>query len=139
MVTFNTVKDAVGGVLAQTWPDWPVYDERMSQGFKEPCFFVLLLPSSHEKIRDNRYQRSHSFVIHYFHNESYEALHAMAEQLYSLMDLIPFGAKPIRGKAMSHSIVDGVLQFYVRYDFHVLQEQPPGVKMQKMNQEGWLK
>ncbi len=139
MVVINDVKDAVVSTIATTFPTMDVYDERMPQGFNEPCFFVLMFPVAHTKQRDRRYIRSHSFDIHYFNNDNYTDLHDMAEQLYSLMELITMDGNLIRGEAMTHEIVDGVLHFNVRYDFHVLRERSPGDKMQNLYQEGRLK
>lgn len=139
MVVINDVKDAVVSTIATTFPTMEVYDERMEQGFNEPCFFVLMFPVAHTKQRDRRYIRSHSFDIHYFHDDNYTACHDMAEQLYSLMELITMDGKLIRGEAMTHEIVDGVLHFNVRYDFHVFRERAPGDKMQNLYQEGRLK
>jgi len=139
MVVINDVKDAVVSTIVATFPTMDVYDERMPQGFQEPCFFVLMFPVSHSKQRDRRYMRSHSFDIHYFNNNNYTACRDMAEQLYSLMELITMDGNMIRGEAMTHEIVDGVLHFNVRYDFYVLKERTPEDKMQSLLQEGRLK
>lgn len=121
VVTINTVRKAVIAKLKSQFPDMDVYGEEIAQGFQEPCFFVKLFPVSQTQVVGNRYMRYHSFDIHYFSNAEYENddMHDMAEQLYELMEYIGTEDNLHRGTEMKHEIQEGVLHFFVDYNFHV--------------------
>ncbi|EHQ88284.1 phage tail terminator family protein [Desulfosporosinus youngiae] len=138
VITVNLVRDSVMSALDQHFPEIKVHGEEIRQGFKKPCFFVKLFPASQDQLLGRRYQRSHSFDIHYF-DGSNEDLHDMAEQLYDKMELISADGGPIRGTGMRHEVVDGVLHFFVNYNFHVQRSVEPDPLMQTMEQEGYVR
>lgn len=146
VITFNLVRDSIIAALHQHFPGIGVYGEEIKQGFEEPCFFVKLFPVSQEQLLGRRYQRNHSFDIHYFPTEAGEGeeqrqneeMHDMAEQLYDKMELVPVTSGLMRGTKMRHEIVDGVLHFFVDYNFQVKKEAAPDPVMQTMEQEGFV-
>lgn len=128
VISFNAVRKAVIATIKQSFPDMDVYGEEISQGFQEPCFFVKLFPASQKQIMDNRYQRYHAFDIHYFpiiDDENYvnDDMHDMAEQLYQILEYINVNGDQCRGTKMEYEIVDGVLHFFVHYNFFVYKER----------------
>lgn len=141
MITVNDVRRAVMSALAARFPDTRVYGEKSAQGFVTPAFFVFMFPVYHTQELGRRYLRRHSFDVHYFPTGDYEndEMHDVAEQLYDVLEIINANGKPIRGTAMRHEIVDGVLHFFVDYSFHVRRELPEVPKMADMEQEGLLK
>lgn len=141
MITVNDVRRAVMSELAARFPDTRVYGEKSAQGFVAPAFFVFMFPVYHTQELGRRYLRRHSFDVHYFPAGDYEndEMHDVAEQLYDVLEIINANGKPIRGTAMRHEIVDGVLHFFVDYSFHVRRELPEVPKMADMEQEGLLK
>jgi len=140
VVTINDIRTAVFHRLAEKFPDIKRYGEEIRQGFEEPCFFVKLLTASQTKELNIRYMRTHSFDIHYFpRDNSNEEAHDMAEKLYDVMELIEYNGVKYRGIGMSHEIVDGVLHFFVDYNFHVRRIVPDVPKMESLEQEGWVK
>lgn len=141
MITVNDVRRAVMSALAARFPDTRVYGEKSAQGFVVPAFFVFMFPVYHTQELGRRYLRRHSFDVHYFPTGDYEndEMHDVAEQLYDVLEIINANGKPIRGTAMRHEIVDGVLHFFVDYNFHVRRELPEVPKMADMEQEGLLK
>lgn len=140
MITINLVRDSVISALDQNFPEVPIYGEEIKQGFNEPCFFVKLFPVSQDQLLGRRYQRKHSFDIHYFAGSN-EELHDMAEQLYDKMELVPILSTGghMRGTQMRHEITDRVLHFFVDYNFHVFREVEPDPVMQTMEQEGHIR
>lgn len=134
MITVNGVRDGVISVIKQSFPAIKVYGEEIKQGFQEPCFFVKVLSVGHERELNRRYRRDNSFDVHYF-DETNEALHAMAEQLYSNLEYIQSEGGTYRGKTMHHEIIDSVLHFFVDYAFHVMRSDPEKPKMQTLDQE----
>lgn len=140
VVTINDIRAAVFDRLAERFPDIERYGEEIRQGFKEPCFFVKLLNASQTQELNTRYMRTHSFDIHYFPRKRKNAdAHDMAEQLYDALEMIEYNGVKYRGIDMNHEIVNGVLHFFVDYNFHVRRIVPDIPKMENMEQEGWVK
>lgn len=141
-ITINNVRDAVVTVLGEQFPDIEIYGEEIKQGFTEPCFFVKLFPVAQDREFGRRYKRYHAFDIHYFpesETDANEEMHDMAEQLYACLEYIQVNSSLCRGHGMKHEIVDGVLHFFVNYDFHVLKPVPEVPAMQSLEQEGLVK
>ncbi|MHB8075101.1 phage tail terminator family protein [Desulfosporosinus fructosivorans] len=138
MITINMVRDSVMTTLKQHFPNLNVYGEEHDQGLEEPYFYVKLLPVTQNQLLGQRYQRNHSFDIHYLAGAN-EALHDMAEQLYDKLELISLDGSPVRGTGMRHEIVDGVLHWFVAYNFQVMRSVEAEPLMQSMKQEGYLR
>lgn len=138
IATVNDVRMAVVSALNEHFPDIDIYGEEIKQGLEEPCFFVKLFPVSQDREFNRRYTRSHSFDIHFFAKINRE-LHEVAEQLYDCMEYITINGSKIRGKGMRHEIIDGVLHFFIDFDFHVLRKKQSDPKMQTLEQEEYLK
>lgn len=138
MITINSVLDSVLAALDQNFPNINTYSEESDQGFEQPYFYVKLLPVLQNQLLGKRYQRNHSFNIHYFAGSN-EALHDMAEHLYDKLELISVDGSLVRGSGMHHEIVDGVLHWFVAYNFHVMRSVEPDPLMQSMKQEGYLR
>ena len=140
IVTINDIRTAVFHQLAERFPDIRRYGEGIRQGFEEPCFFVKLLNASQTQELNTRYMRTHSFDIHYFpQDNSNEEAHDMAEKLYDVMELIEYDGVLYQGREMNHEIVDGVLHFFVDYNFRVKRIVPDVPAMGSLEQEGWIK
>lgn len=140
-ITVNDVRRGVIATLKQNFPNIKIYGEEIKGGFQEPCFFVKVFPVSHIREQGRRYLRAHSLDIHYFPATEYanEEMHDIAEQLYNVMEYITVTGQLCRGTNMRHEIVDGVLHFFVNYDFHVWREAPEEIKMQTLDEEGYIK
>ncbi|GIO42476.1 hypothetical protein J41TS4_22340 [Paenibacillus apis] len=140
-VTVNSIRSGVILALSNLFPNMDVYGEEIKQGFEAPCFFVKLLTMGQDQELNRRYRRSHAFDIHFFPKsvDSNEEAHGTAEQLYDKLRLVNIDGAMYRGAGMNHEVVDGVLHFFVDFNFHVFAEKPPGIKMQTLNQEGRLK
>lgn len=138
MSTVNSVLDSVIATLKQNFPDIGTYSEESGQGLEEPYFYVKLFSVSQNQLLGQRYLRNHSFDIHYFAGSNL-ALHEMAEQLYDKLELISLDGGLVRGRGMRHEIVDGVLHWFVAYNFHVMRSVEPDPLMQSMKQEGYLR
>lgn len=141
VITVNDVRQGVIAALKQNFPNLKIYGEEIKQRFQAPCFFVKIFPVSHTREQGRRFLRAHSLDIHYFPATEHanEEMHGVAEQLYDVMEYITVNEELCRGTNMSHEIVDGVLHFFVDYDFHVWREKPEKVKMQTLGQEGYVK
>lgn len=144
MITVNDVKNGVVSILVQNFPPpaYAVYGEEIKQGFEEPCFFVKFLSGSQDRELGRRHKRHHSFDIHYFPESKTGANEEIAniiELLYGLLEYVRAGGSLFRGRGMNHETVNGVLHFFVNYDFHVMRPAPEQPRMLNLEQEGYIR
>ncbi|MBY9078304.1 hypothetical protein KIH86_17660 [Paenibacillus sp. HN-1] len=141
-VSFMDVRNAVTTALDTAFPAIPIRGEEIKQNLITPCFFVRLLEAEQSREVNLRYRRVHSFDIHYFPTDSpamNEEMQTIAERLYDVMEYVSSAAGGCRGTGMRHETQDGVLHFFVQYNFHVFRELTAEVKMQRMTERGGLK
>lgn len=142
MITVNDIRYAVNARLDEKFPDIPIRGEEIKQGLEEPCFFVKLFPVGQVREVDKRYRRHHAFDIHYFPESEIDAndeMHDIGEQLLDYMEYIEVNGGIVRGRNMRYEIANGVLHFFVNYDFHVMRKKADEPSMQSMGQEVGLK
>lgn len=102
--------------------DYTIYTESIEQGLQEPCFFVFCINPTNQLFLGKRYFRENGFCLQYFpkdENQAKQEGNAVAERLYSCLEYISVSGKLLRGTKMKYQIVDGVLNFFVNYDFFV--------------------
>ena len=66
VVTYDAVSCAVVRALVPIAAGQPIYDERMLQDFKEPCFFVIEPSVTEEKQLDRYWMYDHKIEVSYF-------------------------------------------------------------------------
>lgn len=66
IVTHDAVSGAVVRALVPIAAGQPIYDERMLQDFKEPCFFVIETSVDEAPDYDNYLWRTHHIEVSYF-------------------------------------------------------------------------
>ncbi len=106
-----------------------------------PCFFISLNNFSQKQITGKRYYREQRFTIKYCPatvNKNTEICQ-VADRLYDTLESILMEADLFRGSKMSCEVVEGVLLFYVNYNFYVYKETPPEEPMENIAVEGGLK
>ncbi|WP_211228311.1 phage tail terminator family protein [Paenibacillus pinihumi] len=138
LITVNDMKNAVTRALDNAFPEIPIYGDKINQNLDPPCFFVKLFPVGHKRLLGRRYDRQHTFDIHYFSEKGSEEINDVTEQLFGVMEYIDCNGL-IRGTDMRGETVDGVLHFFVSYDFHVLRQRPKSEPMQFMDVKQELK
>ncbi len=143
MVTIDDVRKGVIAKIASfKEANTPIYGEGIPQNFKEPCFFIQVVRTSHTQQLDYRYNRRHLFDIHYFPkpgNNINEQILAMAERLYEELEYIEVNGKLTRSVDMYHESVDKVLHFFLAYNFTVKKQALQVPSMENLYQKGELK
>lgn len=122
-----------------------IYDESIEQDFKEPCFLISTIKAAESKVLNRRYKFSQSFVIQYFpksKKNANEEMYRVADKMMGALEYIEqlgTGEKTIlRGKDRDYKIVDGILNFFVDYNFfaYAVVEEPPFMEVIKINRKG---
>lgn len=101
---------------------YKVYTEQIKQGFKEPCFFVLLVNPTNQNLLNKQRRRSNTFDIHYFpkNENDYEDVYTKIDELFEALEFIEIeGLGKIRGREMESEFKNGVLHFFVNYSVFV--------------------
>lgn len=122
-----------------------IYDESIEQDFKEPCFLISTIKTAESKVLNRRYKFSQSFVIQYFpksKRNANEEMYRVADRMMGVLEYIEqLGTEEkttLRGKDRNYKIVDGVLNFFVDYNFfaYAVVEEPPFMEVIKINSRG---
>jgi hypothetical protein len=96
------------------------YMEDFEQNFTKPCFTVdMRLPVQRSRSPVS-YDRTMPVVIHYFTNNEKtkkRELYDMAEQIFECLEYLNYQDGLIRGEDISWRITEGVLQFFITYEF----------------------
>lgn len=128
----NSIIEAISCSLNEEFGDnYEIHNEEIRQGLKEPCFFITCLNPTNNLFLGKRYERTNQFCIQYFPRTSgkQRECNDVAERMYHCLEYIRTDgdARPIRGAKMNHQVVDGVLNFFVNYDFFTvrIEEQTP--------------
>lgn len=109
-----------------------IYTQLVQQGMVKPCFSIVLLNPQIDHFRGNRYLRKHQFCIHYFPStdDVQTECFGVQERLENCLEYITHHDSQsdvdgglIRGTEMHGEIVDGVLSFFVNYDFYVYKDK----------------
>lgn len=99
--------------------EYEIYMEEIKQDLKEPCFFIACIKPKSELFFGKRYSKENPFCIQYFPEtgEIQRECNAAAERMVKCLEYITAEGDLIRGTNMNYEIVDGVLHFFVNYDF----------------------
>ncbi len=146
MITVNLIIEAIAAALnGEFGEEYAVYAEEVKQGLSEPCFFISCINPSDRQLMGNanrhflaaRYYRENRFCIQYFpleENNGRRESYDKAERLFGCLEEINADGDIIRGTDMNFEYTDGILSFFVSYNFFVYKTREPTV-MEKLNKE----
>lgn len=117
-----------------------IYTEEVEQGFCEPCFFIQCLSQSEKDKLSERFLAQHSFVISYFPKKGNAECWQVQKKLQYLLYYITLEeGSLLRGTNRKGNITEGVLQFFVNYDFPMKYKVKPDEKMEVLKVYGKTK
>lgn len=119
------VIEAISTALYQQY-GYENHMEEIKQGLKEPCFFIACIDQSTKRYPSLRYKKQNQFVVQYF-PKSRDASNAecleVADQLQWCLEDITVDGDILHGSDMHSETIDGVLNFFVSYNFFVRKMQ----------------
>ena len=122
----NQIVEAVSFVLNSEFGDgYKIYTEEAEQEMENPCFFVISSAPKKRIFRGRKYFRTNTFCIQYIPaaEDIQTECNRVIERLFSCLEYIRMDAALIRGKKMEPEVKDGVLYFFVNYDFFVYEKK----------------
>lgn len=146
MITVNLIIEAIAAALnGEFGEEYAVYAEEVKQGLSEPCFFISCINPSDRQLMGNanrhflaaRYYRENRFCIQYFsldENNGRRESYDKAERLFGCLEEITADGDIIRGTDMNFEYTDGILSFFVSYNFFVYRTREPTV-MEKFERD----
>lgn len=146
MITVNLIIEAIAAALnGEFGEEYAVYAEEVKQGLSEPCFFISCINPSDRQLLGNanrhvlaaRYYRENRFCIQYFprdENNGRRESYGAAERLFECLEEIAADDDIVRGTDMNFEYTDGILSFFVNYNFFVYRTREPTV-MEKLNRD----
>ena len=133
----NKVIDAISIAIDEEFnaesTGYEIYTQPVSQGLTEPCFSIVVVNSKIGLFRGNRYFKEHMFCIHYFPatEDVQSECFGVQERLQDALELIPMDEDVlIRGTNMHGEMSDGVLSFFVNYNFFVYKQKETETAME---------
>lgn len=131
MITINGIISAVSSALCEEFGErYTIYTEEVRQGLEEPCFFIscispkdrLLIGNFNSHVLGKRYYRQNRLCIQFFpenrerwREESYDT----AEAMYLCLETLDCEGDLVRGTDMRYELVDGVMSFFIDYNYFV--------------------
>lgn len=116
----NDIIDGIAAALNGAFGvDYTIYKENVPQGFKEPCFSIVLVKNEIVPHLKGQYLLKHHFDIHYFPAKGYRQnteLFDVSGRLLFTLEYIKVLDILFRGTKMSSEIVDDVLHFRISYE-----------------------
>ena len=102
--------------------EYEIYTKDVTQGLKEPCFFIAVLQPERMPLLGSRSAQINPFDVHYFpkdETDNFELI-AVAEQMMDALETVTMiNGDLIRGTHRKYEIVDGVLHFFVNFNMHL--------------------
>lgn len=139
-IAFIAIANGVRERIGSTFPEIEVYIDGTPEDAERPFFIVKIIKGEQAHQLHRKYKRICSLEIKYAAEDVLEAgYHHIAEQLYELLELVVVDGDGFRGSEMFHEVIDGVLQFYVKYSYQIIREALPVSKMHNLEQGEYIK
>ena len=122
-MTINEIINGICLALSSNFgDDREIYTEAIEQGLEDGSFAIVCLNPTNSRFMGDRYFRTNKFCIHYFSksDEPKSECNDILEDLYDALELIEVDGELLRGTNMTSEMDDGVLSFFVNYDFFTI-------------------
>jgi len=134
-MTEDIIKAVCAVIYGLFGDGYKIYTEAVAQDADAPCFFVLCTtPSINRRLGDEYFQKT-PVIVQYLpqNDEEYRTeCTDVFEKLSLNLDMIPLEDSYIHGLDLHGEIIDGVLNFYVRYDTPIVKTKEPTARMEKI-------
>jgi hypothetical protein len=118
------IRDFIIDVLKANFPDHKVYDEKVTQGLKRPCFFVDLIPIDMDDSNPNIEEHSMFIDVQYMSKEDTKEKNLeMVDKLRPLFKIIEFNSLRVSASNKRIEMIDGILHFLFNLDFTLYGKQ----------------
>ena len=122
----NEVISIITSSISAAFPEVDVYKESVNQDFDTPSFYVSEINHTHTSLIGRASKKRFSMSIKYFPDEKNknnvrQELHGVADQLTSILKIMSYDNKTIKGYNMESRIEDDILHFSLDVKVKVLE------------------
>lgn len=125
----NAALDSISEALHAKFGDtYHYYVEDVEQGTKTPCFSIDALNPTFRSTNRKDYYWTVPIVIHFFTNDKVstnKTCFGVGQQVLECLEYLTVQGRLLRGKDMSFTMVDDVLQIFITYNFWT--EEPENI------------
>ena len=140
MVINDLISGISNAIFDNFGENYEIHSEEITQGLKEPCFYIACVNPNHKRFLGERYYDGAPMCIQYFPKNSKkknEECNAVAERLNGCLEVISLNDRLIRGSNMHYEIDGGVLHYFVSYDeFSYVYKDEEKMETMKETQRG---
>ena len=114
----NEIVNGVSNAINAVFGDCDIYQNDVTQGFSEPCFFIALLQETRRAYPNGRASRQYLLDISYFPEDGGDnrTMVAVSEELLDALSMIKLqDGSFLRGTNLSAGVTDDVLHCGVTY------------------------
>ena len=124
----NSIRDGINSALyAKFGDEYNIYLDDLEQGYENPCFFVYLIDWYSDELIMKREKVHTQFAITFFprnEDEPTVECYEIIPKLRECLRMITLENGDIhRGIDMDAKVVDGRVQFYVTYNFEMIEQE----------------
>jgi len=129
----NDLTIAIARAIKKEFQEIELFTECIEQGFTSPCFFVFCeSQKEHDKL-DIRFLSEHTFAVQYYAKQGNAECWEVLSKLHRLLEFITLDDGSIVAGTNRNGVVrDGVLFFFVNYDFYMKKEKPQDEYMKEL-------
>lgn len=131
------IESISAAISAEFGDGYTNYADAVEQGLKNPCFFISCVNPSIRRFPGSRYLAHHLFCVQYIPSDGSAGkaseCNEVGERLESCLEYIG-GDNLMRGTEMHFEVSDGILNFFVNYDFFVkriVDKQPEMLELRR--------
>jgi len=117
----QAIVDSIIAAILEVFPGANIYDEKVKQGFKTPCFIIRCINPLSEQVLGNRYYRQNLFSIQYSPDEknANSECYRVQDVLFRALEYIKVDDDLQRGTNMRGEVIDGVLTFLINFNMFI--------------------
>ena len=136
----NELIMGISQALDTAFSDVEIHIDQIKQGLVGPCFFIMLLAPNQTQTIGARYYRENSFDIHYFpKKDNTSEINTVTDKLMNVLEYINFDGGLLRGTKIHSEVIEGVLHFFVNYNFYTIKDTIADPYMEQLDVKGKVK
>lgn len=131
-ISGETFKSAISLKLSQTFPDIPIYKEKIPQGVQRPYFSIAQIDLDQTNQLSKKYNRLYQLQVCYYSTindlQLFEHLDAKGNELLELFKTLDIelgetnSTYPVKSKLANYKMVDDTLQVFLNYLIRVYEK-----------------
>ncbi len=123
----NKIIAAIAENISACFKDIRIYTEEVEQGFKTPCFSIIMRELSSEIYRGRRKRLKAEAEIHYYNGRIREGYNSMTAKLVTALEYIYTDGEPVRPTKIRAEAKEDSLYITLSFDifYTVCAEEDP--------------